>query len=253
MPIEAHWTTELLRLTVFRFPGVDIASERWWSDVAGGEPDNVVSKPRTGIYRADGPFGSGQLVLSIDPTRIDWLYAVRQSEESGGEDLFPALGEYREQHKLFSRAVLPWLVACPPLTRVAYGTVLLELVNDKSAGYRRLGEFLQNVRLDPDNSSDFSYQINRPRPSQAVQGLTINRLSKWSVMRRSIGQLTVNPATGLALGMAAPPYIADACRLELDVNTDASTTEELPHGELPSIFDELQRLANEIASIGDVP
>src|ERR1700674_1001067 len=253
MSIETHWTTEVVRLTVFRFPGVDIANAGWWSDVAGGEPEDVVSKPRTGIYRAEGSFGNGQLVLNIDATRIDWLYAIRQSQEPGDDNLFPALGDYREQHDLFSGAIVPWLAACPPSIRVAYGTNLLEMVEDKSRGYRRLSEFLHSVKLDTENSSDFSYQINRPRPSQVIPELAINRVSKWSVMRRSIGQLTINPATGVARGMAAPPYIVDACRLELDVNTDASRINELPHGELPLLFDELQRLANEIASTGDVP
>ena len=65
----------------------------------------------------------------------------------------------------------------------------------RELGYRELGRFLPAVRLDED-SSDFSYQINRPRRSTVIPELSVNRLSKWSVGKF---QAFVASETGIAV------------------------------------------------------
>jgi hypothetical protein len=44
-----------------------------------------------------------------------------------------------------------------------------------------------------------------------------------------------------------------ACRLELDINTDAAFVGEIPNESIPTVLDELIGLGKEIASYGDVP
>jgi hypothetical protein len=57
------------------------------------------------------------------------------------------------------------------------------------------------------------------------------------------GAPTISPAGSLAY----------ACRLELDINTDAAFPNVLPKERLASIFRELVELAKEITARGDNP
>jgi hypothetical protein len=125
---------------------------------------------------------------------------------------------------------------------------LLRPVEDEKAGYRQLSTFLP-FELDPD-SSDFSYQINRPRPSQALDDLEINRLCKWSVARIRSLRLTLGSGSPIAEAVD----VLTACRLEFDVNTSPKWGQKpLPSEALPALLDELHHLGQEIATEGDKP
>jgi len=145
-----------------------------------------------------------------------------------------------------------WLDIAPPVVRLAYGATLFEPVPDRQTGYRRLSQLVP-VQIDPVGSEDFLYQINRPRTSRTgLPGLTINRLSKWSVaaFQNFVLMFTIPPVQP-AQPQAGRPEIA--CRIELDINTAPSYTNELPHERLGEIFRELIDVGSEIADRGDVP
>ena len=78
---------------------------------------------------------------------------------------------------IFAKVMNVWLKDCPPIIRLAYGAVLLEPVSDRRAGYKRSyrGNILRPIQID-DSSSDFFYQINRPRTLQDSNE-SVNRLS----------------------------------------------------------------------------
>lgn len=123
-------------------------------------------------------------------------------------------------------------------------------MESKVAGYQQLAAYLPFVQLDPHNSSDFLYQINRPRTAESVPGLILNRLSRWSVTAQQelgIG-IPLNPSQPMHTMIGREAY---ACRLELDINTDAKRTESLPHDSLGQLFMELVRLGKVIVSTGD--
>ena len=124
---------------------------------------------------------------------------------------------------------------------------------DRKAGYELIGQYLPSVKLDPENSTDFSFQINRPRPSTSgISKLQINRLSRWSVARLSgmVVQVTSGEPTARVFESTEGLH---ACRVELDINTAPSSDGAFPKENLATLVKELLGLGVEIAMSGDIP
>jgi len=241
------WSVESLRATGFH-AATDVAGPKWWDELVGEPPAERMSKPREGIHRDTGPLGKGQIVLSISPIRTDWVFSARPDMEAG----LPIVGEYSEVSSDLLGVVQRWLGVCVPLTRLAFGAVLLQPVSTKEEAYMRLAHYLQGVQIDPVGSHDFFYQINRPRSSRVgIANLLINRLSKWSAIE--IHRLAFDLAGWhQPAAIRAPAGEAvHACRLELDINTSVGYQGNLPAPHLPTLFEELVDFGMEIASEGD--
>jgi hypothetical protein len=238
---ESRWKEARLRLTGFLSPAAPIHEPDWWKSLTGESPERRVSQPKIGVLQEDGPFMGGKLILAAQPTRIDWV--LTQSDPT---DLSSSVGPIGE----FKQLMLKWLESCPPVQRIAWGPILHIPTDDRIRGYQLLSEYLHSVRLDAENSTDFFYQINRPRTVTFDSlDIKINRLSKWSVATLQQALLSVGPeAATYALG---PGQIL--CQLELDVNTDQEFQGNLPHEQLPQILDCLCEFGEEIARQGDIP
>jgi hypothetical protein len=115
-------------------------------------------------------------------------------------------------------------------------------------GYRLLSKLLHSIEVDPENSEDIFWQINRPRASKSISG-RINRLSKWSVLQTRAMTIQVGGEASIAASAGPSQF---AVRVDLDVNTPPSD-ESLPPDQIPLILDELWNSADEIAANGDVP
>jgi hypothetical protein len=189
-------------------------------------------------------------MLGVEPTRIDWLYTplVDEKQESEG---FLTIGPLHDAIGVFAPLMNRWfeLETCPAVQRLAFGAVMLQPVQDQQTGYQRIMEYLPSVQIDTDNSSDFTYQINRKRNSRVIPGLSINRLSRWYVVGQQHISIQIPPA--LAQQSLGPIY--HACRLELDINTVHEFQGEFRRGQLSSLFQELIDFAAEIANRGDIP
>lgn len=254
-PDLSAWQVELLRLTAFISPAVEIGEPDWWKVVVGEEPETKVSKAKIGEHQQVGPFQGGRLILRIQPARVDWLFTLASEfpqEESGTGTGTEAdegiIGSFPACLDSFAPAMKRWLTTCPPIQRLAFGAVLTQPVDDRKSGYRLIGAYLP-FPLDAENSSDFNYQINRPRVSVSVPGLNINRLQRWSVALTQKMQMTVSlpgKASWLPVGEQ------HACRLELDINTSQQFEGEFSCDQLPAVLDELIQLGREIAEKGDV-
>ena len=105
-------------------------------------------------------------------------------------------------------------------------------VNSREEGYRTLSNYLE-FDLDP-KSFDFNYQINRPRVSNALSGVAINRLSRWSVRSHQTGTLVV---TSMESELGPKKY---QCRLEVDINTHPETSDLSPRAKLSELLDEME-------------
>jgi hypothetical protein len=231
------WLVELTRVTAFPSPGAQIDGPKWWLSIVGEHPESQLILPKKGTSREEGPFGTGRLILETQPTRIDWVLAKAPDEDS--------LGEPSAVFKQFTELVTRWFELCGPLQRLAFGSMLSLPVNSRPEGYDKLRSFLKGVELDPENSSDFLYQINRPRMFDAGGfQIKINRLSKWSVRLWQLRE--ISPVSDRLITSA------HACSLELDLNTDGEFTEELPRESLKSILDLLIEFGLEISQRGDV-
>jgi hypothetical protein len=215
------------------------------------EPETRISQPRIATLQEEGPFQGGVLTLKIEPLRIEWLLG-KSTETLAEEDTLPVLGRLIETLPEFKALMTRWLAVpdVPPVNRLALGAVLLQPVDTRQEGYRRLSSYLRAVHVDPETSSDFFYQINRRRPSRTgVANLNINRLSKWSsslAMRRMI----VAGPGGVSIAAAQEFH---ACRLELDINTAPEFPGPLPNEIRAGLLDEFVDLSLEIAREGDIP
>jgi hypothetical protein len=247
---ESHvtqWDAESLRLTAFVPPLAHVDELTWWSNMTGYPPESRVWRSKLGELTEIGPYEGKNLILVVRPGRVDWQMAPLEQGEPGDE--LPMLGSYSESIEAFVGLMKQWLPLSPPVQRLAFGAVLLRPAKDRLDGYKMLSAYLPFVKLDAE-SSDFGYQINRPRKSSTdLTGLKINRLSKWSVMAR-LGLMFSLVGQELARQHASP--VATACRLEVDINTSPDFAGELPKEKLSAVLDELIALATEIATKGEV-
>jgi hypothetical protein len=238
------WAVNQLRLTAFPTPSAVIRTPEWWPQVTGQPADQTAHNAKQGVFEAAGAFADGVLTLRVQPLRIDWLYTPPMPE--GLPAFREVLGPWATAVDQFTPAVERWLALedCPDLVRLAVGSVLLDPVESREVGYRQLGRFLPAIQLD-ENSSDFSYQINRPRSSAIIGDLKVNRVSKWSV-----GKFQAFVASDTGITFADKSF---ACRLETDVNSDPEYGRLLPKAELPTVFREFIGLTSELAERGDIP
>lgn len=243
----SEWYAESLRLTAFTLLP-PASHDSWWQLVTGDVPDTETVQRKIGQVRVEGKFGPGGLVLEILGNKIDWVLAPSTDPSLWKVDkLLPNVGLFNETRDDFVKTISRWLVSASPVVRLAFGARLMLPVADKEEAYRRLSSYLP-FNLDEKNSSDFNYQINRPRKSRVLgEELRINRLMKWaSILLRAITGTSVAKT-----GVTAQSN--QVCFLELDINTDAAYDKQLPEKDLLSLFQELVELANEIAEKGDIP
>lgn len=238
------WGANQLRLTAFPAPTPVIQTPDWWAQATGGPPDQTAHNVKQAIFEASGTFGEGILTLRIQPLRIDWLYTPPMPD--GLPAFRETIGPFQTAIDYFGPIVERWFGQedLPEIVRLAFGSVLLDPVESRQAGYQQLARFIPDVKLDVENSSDFSYQINRPRRSAVVRDLMLNRLTKWSV-----GAFQAFVAHGGGVAFADKSF---ACRLETDINSNPDYGQPLPRAALTELFHEYVGLAFEILEKGDV-
>lgn len=242
-----EWLASTVRLTVF--PGLLTLkdSEGWWEELAGQPSEQVVN--RRGELQESGSTDKGQFILTVDSVRIDWrIVSIDDSTLLSGD--ITSLIPFSQSIDYFLEIMMKWLEKKSyKFERIAFGAELLFPVESRQEAYKELSKYLPSVKLDIDNSSDFLYQINRPRSSQSsISGLQINRLSKWSGLKLSRGYIL---PTGKPISF--PDSDLHFCRLELDINTAAEFNGEIPSKQVPAIFRELVALGREISLKGDIP
>jgi len=236
------WFLANARLTFFVIPEAQIVSTLW-QDTLGEEPENSAFQRASLTRTANGPFAEGRLDLLTQPMRVDWVYQGAESEGNSPPMLgtFPAAAD----------PILDIGRRCqaggsfPSTYRIALGFVLISPTPDRDTGYRELKEYIDGVPDAPD-AADFQYQVNRPRPSGAIAGLLVNRLSKWSVGGYRM--------VAVSLGEARNPMVTPLqyhLRLELDINTAADFQGLIPRDRIQGVIEDLFRGAQEIYERGN--
>jgi len=201
----------------------------------------------------EGPWNGGSLVLSAALDRFDW--SLQASEQTTGEEPPLSIGAFDPLSDELNRLIAGWFASCSNCSRLAFAGSLLLPVTSVLGGYKVLSELLKTVRIDAEGSSELMYQINRPRPSKlGIEGLRINRISRWSVIR--VQRVTTSFA--LMGGEPGPQTFQELdplffCKLDFDVNTSPHFSEGLPRDRLPELMTELLCLAKEICTNGDIP
>ena len=240
------WLSEVFRLTAF-LQDDDVDFSSWWSQITGEEPSNRNSQPKIKVFQDEGPYAGGHLVMGKQPGRVDWLFFPSFDLQLGVPD-YRELLPFEKGQEVFNEIAKRWLEISPELKRIAFGTILNHPVDNRTMGYSELSTYLPDVIIDTENSSDFIYQINRRRPSKVIEGLVINRLSKWLVAIVEINRISIAPVNDL-------PNLKDKryfSRVELDINTIQTYQNVLPKEKYYNIYNELVDLAVEIKEKGDV-
>ena len=244
------WQVEQLRATTFHAVGVDDQDPlHLWERVVGSTPDQINTRPKDRSIQAHGPLDGQQLTLVIRPGRIDWNLRELMGLPDGPMQDLPTMGAFPAVLDSFCKVANQWLNICPDVIRLAFGAYLLKAVADRATANRELSPFLPNVKLASD-SQDFLYQINRPRTAESIPDLNINRLTKWSVMQSGTLSIGNFQASGPIVATGSSQL---ACRLELDINTQAESRTPIGRRQAQRLFQELVELGSEIAVQGDVP
>ena len=253
LPLSA-WNAEILRLTAFHIEPTSPQDINWWADLMGEPAETKTVQQRIGGQIEQGLFTGirgVKLVNQVQPHRIDWSLQLHEPDPQ--INVFPTIGQFIEVVEIFVDVMARWLKlkTCPMLQRLAFGAILTYPVDSHAAGYRQLSAYLPNVKLDPESSSDFLYQINRVRDSTSkIDGLGINRLSKWSVATLQTMSFSFGQDLDTSMDKGS---LLRACHLELDINTKTDAKKPLPSNRIDQIFQELVNLAKEIIKEGDIP
>ena len=248
------WEVSTIRVTAFAGADLDVHPEAgsWWTQVVESDAEESRSRPGVGEIQESGIFEGKRLVLDIKPGRVDWHLSALPGLPDEQPEIVPTIGPLNDVLTSFTRLTDRWLGICPPLTRMAFGAVLVKPVTDRETGYSTIDELLPKVDIDPENSFDFLYKINRPRTSMSgISGLILNRLSTWSVLATFLLQVGAGSGGGGVIRDAQQPRFF--CRLELDMSTDTNFQEGFSGENTRVVFRELVELGREIAEGGDLP
>ena len=246
-----EWQVESLRLSVFLVDAINLTETRSWESLVGNAPDELRIQQQQQLVMEEGPFLNGRLRVEARSNRFDWRFFP---DPKNLPYELPVLGPYADLESRFRDLMLKWLPSCPPVHRVAYGGVLLLPAEGLPDACRKLNDLLPAVEIDPENTQDLTYGINRRRDSRcSIEGLKINRLSTWSAVQILDTVIDI-PASGHhSPKVTQLPNPRNLCRLELDINTIPEFVRELDKNLVPEIFNELVDTGNEITTKGDVP
>jgi len=149
-----------------------------------------ISGPKKDV-RQMGVYGAGMLSMNRTQSRVDFVWESLPPLKG----LVP-LGEIPQAAPMLLDPIRE-LIAKHSWARVAFGSACGVEVNDRISGYKQLDERIREVSVDPDGSTDFLYQINKPLAVEVSgKALTINRFQRWSVSRIRFSVVEMEGAEG---------------------------------------------------------
>ncbi len=229
---------------------VDGAIENtWWDKTIADKPEDEHINRQKGVKEQTGSLHGHRLIMVSQAGRVDWAL-VATEEGSSETSKLAALGPMSaDTLDPFMEIVKNWLNKSQPANRLAFGAALGRPTADAQTGYKEIQPYIPAVKLNPQDTSDFFYRINRPRESAVSPGTMINRSSSWAVGLVGTVGVAVEPAASKVVGsIQGQQYI---CRLDLDINT-AILDDGVVKDDAYSIFQELVAHGQEIASNGDI-
>jgi hypothetical protein len=243
------WDVESLRVSVFFVPPGLATFDSLLGAIARVEPEVVSERPK--INKSEvGRAPSGHFFLTQQRERIDLLLGVRGDQAPPEDVSFYNVGSYEKAKEiLFEPAKRLVEFQGAAISRVAFGAILLANVSDRIEGYKMLTPLLPSIKVDPANSEELFWQINRPRASSVLNTIRINRISKWSVLNAQRMLFQMSPEASIAT--AASPVMT-AVKADLEANTPVSDA-ALPKDRLKDILEELWLAVEELSVKGDVP
>ncbi|QDU56154.1 hypothetical protein [Aeoliella mucimassa] len=243
-----QWLTLEMQMTVFHKDAQhDLHHERasdWFQRIAG---DEFSSTRKTLVRTDEAKVDNKHYSLTNDPLKVTWNVSAVPDVTNGSIDELPSLGSFEQASQEFHDTLGWFLDECPEITRIGFVPRLVYKTDSKEETYKFLDTCLKDIKVDP-SSQEFQYRINRPRKSDVIAGLAINRLSTWTAAKFAIRAVSGDQTQN-------QPVISHThygCVLQLDINTDADRKESIEHESLHKLWDELAKMAAEIVHEGDI-
>ena len=235
------WGVRAIRFSSFLMANASAPSDAW-AVVIGGVPENSAYQRAVGIRQETGSFLDATATPTVQPGRMDWNFTPSEILPHPGA---ATLGDFPGATDRYLEPVSRWIRSqqFPSVKRFALGLDLTEPTDTRESGYARLRHFVDAVPQG--DVTDFSYQVNRPRPSGiGISELRINRLAQWSVSQL----LRLSLTAGSSPEITSPLSLVS---LSLDVNTSAEFVGPIPRDVLGPLLEDLKAGAIEIAEHGD--
>lgn len=245
MPYD--WAVQQLRLSLFASEAISLTEKDWKTITGQDEAENRTAIP--GGKQYSGKFMGGTFAMGFAANRSDLILTYDDSTPDLTQEVFlPAIGKWAELSKSFATAVSPFLAdVALPITRIAFGAILLLPSRTHEESYAKLDGLLPSVKVDP-KGKELSYRINWPTPSKVIKGVELNRITAWASVNftRMIMQVT-----GVNMTSAPVSNEHQFVRLDIDHNTPAGRTEPFEKAQRVPIFEELLALAQQNAEVGE--
>jgi len=244
-----YWTVSGLRLSVFSREQIQVSDQDWKTVTGQDEAPN--RQTVAGLRRLSGNALGGVMSIGAGPGRVDIILGPDETvAEKEAKLKLPGIGEWDKLRQQFLDATTSWLETHRyPFNRLAFGAILMRETESGEAAYEQLDDLLIALEVDPKRMRDLLYQVNWPRQSEILQGLTLNRLTTWSVLRL-VRKLVA--MTGAEITAAKEEDVTYALRLELDHNTEDARVEPFDQTQIVPIYRELMELAVANATHGEL-
>lgn len=251
-PTEVAWNVDTLRSTVLFSPARPYAPRPLWPILLPGV--RTYTERGDGSIEEAGAFEGFYLTITQTPVRVDIVWHEgrdrwNQERLEAAANRLPNIGPFGGPgNTAFDDFLHRFLEISGIPARLAYAPILSIPVANQADGYRIVAEKVR-VELDPERVSDFQFQINRWRDSTEAPGARINRLTRWSVMQL----VRLQVAGEGALAQVRQAVLAQAARVEMDVNVLYEDGRVLEGVALRAIVNELIEAVVELAREGDRP
>ncbi|MCK1322772.1 hypothetical protein IVA94_18095 [Bradyrhizobium sp. 156] len=239
-----NWTCESVRLSLFSSQAVRLSPENWTA--LSGQEEAEQEQKGTGRHVFAGPMLGGQFTLGAIANRCDCILGP-VGAVGPPEDGIPSVGAWPVALEGFQKLTEPFLEKLHfPVTRMALAPVLVHPFHERIEAYTALMSLLKSIKQPADALHDLLFRVNWPTDSAAVHGLSINRLTTWSVLQYQIQVFAADGPTSFM------DVVSHGLRLEMDHNTDQKYVGPFDAGQLVPIYKELTNLALQNAAEGEV-
>lgn len=235
-----NWSTGLLRFTAFTTEAIVEQPENLFLGFFGIVHEIETRNKTAFTCEFARITESSHLRVVIAGQKIDFI--AQGMPTAGQEPGLPNLSDeidFIKSAKDFLKIV--------SVKRLAFGGQYFLLTQSREDAYSEMSKLMHYVDLDSSNSSEFAYQINRPRKlTFEGKNISINRLSNWATVRLE--------SHSISSGAQEIIKESNAVAITTDINTDASLDMSLFDFTIKEkIIDTLFEYTNELLTKGDIP
>lgn len=212
------WQCLQVRVTTFHSKMREDLEQAAVAPVFSVDPESIEVKPNERRRSELATLGPGQLIYTSVLNRVDWIWQSR----SDVEPTQVALGIPTDVVTKFVSTLEQFVVSQNDLVRIAVGGLFGIPAADRMDGYRKLDELIDELTLDPENTSEFLYQINHPSEEVFANGekIKFNNIEKWTCRQITHGLVSI-ASQSLSI-FPDSMMLTTYATCELDINTDAS-------------------------------